>query len=295
MGFSSAEVGTQEVRALVKDDVAGAVLAALGGKSNVLSNTVCMTRLRVTLANPQAVDYERLNDVPAVLGTAIRGANGLEVVFGPQTVGAVYHAFVRLTGLQSSAEALFPMARPDSNLSVQVNAAKRMPEVSVPAPLELSGISDVDLALLEDLFGDEDDFEEKDTDVTHQLLVLNGPNVNLLGISRGPAQAGVDFAALLELCQESAQEAGFDSCVCLQTNHEGDLIDEIQDAYCVYDAILINPAAFATSRAIAEALRIVGVPYQFVHLDLEAANHTDFSNYRQAIFDLADAAHVREP
>ena len=37
------------------------------------------------------------------------------------------------------------------------------------------------------------------------------------------------------------------------------------------------------------------MPYQFVHLDLEAANHTDFSNYRQAIFDLADAAHVRAP
>ena len=283
------------MRALVKDDVAGAVLAALGGKSNVLSNTVCMTRLRVTLANPQAVDYERLNDVPAVLGTATRGMNGLEVVFGPQTVGAVYHAFVRLTGLQSSAEALFPMARPDSNLSVQVNVAKRMPEISVPAPLESSGISDVDLSLLEDLFGDDEDADDDGVEiVTHQLLVLNGPNVNLLGISGGPAQAGADFAALLELCRQTALEAGFDRCVCLQSNHEGDLIDEIQDAYCVYDAILINPAAYATSRAIAEALRIVGVPYQFVHLDLESTNHTGFPNYRQAIFDLAEAAHVRE-
>jgi 3-dehydroquinate dehydratase-2 len=164
----------------------------------------------------------------------------------------------------------------------------------VPAPVNAGGIAEADLALLDDLFGDDDEATDQDSRETHQLLVLNGPNVNLLGISAGPAQAGTDFAALLELCRQTAQEAGFDRCVCLQSNHEGDLIDQIQDAYCVFDAILINPASYATSRSIAEALRIVGVPYQFVHLDLESASQTGFSKYRQAIFDLANAAGLND-
>ena len=99
-----------------------------------------------------------------------------------------------------------------------------------------------------------------------QLLILNGPNLNLLGL-REPAIYGTqNYAALEAFCKEACREAGF-GCKVFQSNHEGTLVDEIQAAYGVYDGIVINPAAYThTSVAILDALKAVALPAVEVHL-----------------------------
>lgn len=256
--------GTREIL-LDKDVVARQVLDALGGRENVLSNAVCMTRLRVTLAEPQSVDYETLSDVQGVLGTATRGNNGLEVVFGPRVIDGIYHAFIKLTGISAGIEDLFPMSRQETNLRVQIRTSKKEPRQPVPSsdhPL----IGKDELSVLADLFG----IKEKETDDAKvrklRLIVLNGPNINMLGVTSSGATDEDAFPALLELCKQTAQDVGFARCDCFQSNHEGDLVDMIQDAYGIYDAIVINPGAYGSSAALRDALRTVSVPAIEVHL-----------------------------
>ena len=99
-----------------------------------------------------------------------------------------------------------------------------------------------------------------------QLLILNGPNLNLLGL-REPAIYGTqNYAALEAFCKEACREAGF-GCKVFQSNHEGTLVDEIQAAYGVYDGIIINPAAYThTSVALLDAVKAVGIPTVEVHV-----------------------------
>ena len=99
-----------------------------------------------------------------------------------------------------------------------------------------------------------------------QLLILNGPNLNLLGL-REPAIYGTqNYAALEAFCKEACREAGF-GCRVFQSNHEGTLVDEIQAAYGVYDGIVLNPAAYThTSVALLDALKAVGIPTVEVHI-----------------------------
>ena len=81
------------------DDIAAAVLECIGGFSNVTGNSLCATRLRVSLKDASSVDRNALHSIKGVLGLADRGENSIEVVFGPNLVKGVYHAFERLTGL----------------------------------------------------------------------------------------------------------------------------------------------------------------------------------------------------
>ena len=100
-----------------------------------------------------------------------------------------------------------------------------------------------------------------------KLLILNGPNLNMLGI-REPAVYGKGtYAELLELISAHAKEMGVEVAF-VQTNHEGVLVDEIQNAYWQHiDGIIINPAAYThTSVAIADALKAVGIPTVEVHI-----------------------------
>ena len=99
-----------------------------------------------------------------------------------------------------------------------------------------------------------------------QLLILNGPNLNLLGL-REPAIYGTqNYAALEAFCKAACREAGF-GCKVFQSNHEGTLVDEIQAAYGVYDGIVINPAAYThTSVALLDAVKAVGIPTVEVHV-----------------------------
>jgi 3-dehydroquinate dehydratase-2 len=99
-----------------------------------------------------------------------------------------------------------------------------------------------------------------------RVLVLNGPNLNLLG-TREPDIYGAQTLKDVEiLCKEAATELGL-SVDFRQSNHEGELVTWIQDARNTADAILINPAAYShTSVAIHDALKAVGLPVAEVHL-----------------------------
>ncbi len=108
-----------------------------------------------------------------------------------------------------------------------------------------------------------------------KLLVLNGPNLNMLGI-REPAVYGTkNYAALVEFIEQSAKEEGVEAD-CFQSNHEGVLVDKIQEALGVYDGIVINPAAYThTSVAILDALKAVSLPAVEVHLS-KVSEREDF-------------------
>ena len=99
-----------------------------------------------------------------------------------------------------------------------------------------------------------------------KILVINGPNLNMLGIREPTIYGKEDFAALQDFIRASAQELGH-TVTLFQSNHEGEIVDIIQSAYGVYDGIVINPAAYThTSIAILDALKSVGIPTVEVHL-----------------------------
>lgn len=102
--------------------------------------------------------------------------------------------------------------------------------------------------------------------MTKRVLVLNGPNLNLLG-TREPETYGSETLKDIEaLCRQTAQELGL-ALDFRQSNHEGELVTWIQDARKTADGILINPAAYShTSVAIHDALRAAGRPVAEVHL-----------------------------
>ena len=92
-----------------------------------------------------------------------------------------------------------------------------------------------------------------------KLLIINGPNLNLLGL-REPAIYGTkNYAALVEFCESACREAGF-ACEVFQSNHEGAIVDKIQAAYVVFDGIVINPSAYThTIVAILDGLKAVAL------------------------------------
>ena len=99
-----------------------------------------------------------------------------------------------------------------------------------------------------------------------KLLVINGPNINMLGIREPEVYGRRDYKALCEFIMSTAYECGCEVEL-YQSNHEGDIVDKIQSAYGVFDGIVINPAAYThTSVAILDALKAVGIPTVEVHL-----------------------------
>lgn len=104
-----------------------------------------------------------------------------------------------------------------------------------------------------------------------KILVLNGPNINMVGI-REPGIYGMQtFADLLQLLDDTAKELGVEFEQ-FQSNHEGALVDKIQESYGKMDGIVINPAAYThTSVAILDALKAVSIPAVEVHIsDVDA-------------------------
>lgn len=99
-----------------------------------------------------------------------------------------------------------------------------------------------------------------------KLLVINGPNLNMLGIREPDVYGRQNYAALVELIEETCRAENIEVEV-FQSNHEGDLVDHIQSAYEDVDGIIINPAAYThTSVAILDALKAVALPAVEVHL-----------------------------
>ena len=99
-----------------------------------------------------------------------------------------------------------------------------------------------------------------------KILVINGPNLNLLGLREPQYYGSETYADLCEKIRAHAQKTGVEVAF-FQSNHEGAIVDEIQAAYRVYNAIVINPAAYThTSIAILDAFKSVKIPAVEVHI-----------------------------
>ena len=99
-----------------------------------------------------------------------------------------------------------------------------------------------------------------------KVLVINGPNLNMLGIREPDIYGAKTFKDLEEFIKKSADDLGMDISL-FQSNHEGEIVDIIQSAYNVFDGIVINPAAYThTSIAILDALKSVCIPTVEVHI-----------------------------
>ena len=99
-----------------------------------------------------------------------------------------------------------------------------------------------------------------------KLLLINGPNINMLGIREPDVYGQNSYQELLKLLDTTAKELDI-TYKHIQSNHEGVIIDEIQAAYGMYDGIVINPAGYThTSVAILDALKAVAIPAVEVHI-----------------------------
>lgn len=100
-----------------------------------------------------------------------------------------------------------------------------------------------------------------------KFLILNGPNINLARWSEPGVPGEVDYTGLMDYVQAGCDQLGIETDIC-QSNHEGDLIDEIQSAPGRVDGIVLNPGGYAHySVAILDALRLCSVPAVEVMLD----------------------------
>ncbi|NLP48622.1 MAG: type II 3-dehydroquinate dehydratase [Clostridiales bacterium] len=108
-----------------------------------------------------------------------------------------------------------------------------------------------------------------------RILVINGPNINMLGIREKDIYGKTDYSDLVAFIEAQAAKMGI-KADCFQSNHEGDLVDAIQKAFGKYDGIVINPAAYThTSIAILDALKAVDLPAVEVHLS-DISQREDF-------------------
>ena len=99
-----------------------------------------------------------------------------------------------------------------------------------------------------------------------KFLVINGPNLNMLGIREPGIYGDQNYAALVKLIEDTCDGEGIDVDV-FQSNHEGAIVDRIQAAFGDADGIVINPAAYThTSIAILDALKAVAIPAVEVHI-----------------------------
>ena len=115
-----------------------------------------------------------------------------------------------------------------------------------------------------------------------RILVLNGPNLNMLGIREPGIYGDRSLKALEEMLLSAAEELGVQLDF-FQSNHEGALVDRIQQAYGQADGILINPAAYThTSVAILDALKAVALPTVEVHLS-DISQREKFRQFRSLL------------
>ena len=99
-----------------------------------------------------------------------------------------------------------------------------------------------------------------------KFLVINGPNLNMLGLREPSIYGDLSYKALVELIETVCRDEGI-AVEVFQSNHEGAIVDKIQAAYGEFDGIVINPAAYThTSVAILDALKAVSIPAVEVHI-----------------------------
>lgn len=117
-----------------------------------------------------------------------------------------------------------------------------------------------------------------------KILVINGPNLNLLGIREPGIYGSENYKTLIKTIKQFAKDKKI-KVQCFQSNHEGDLVDKIQSAYGKFDGIVINPGAYThTSVAILDATKAVKIPTVEVHISKveEREDFRQISYIRQA-------------
>ncbi len=108
-----------------------------------------------------------------------------------------------------------------------------------------------------------------------KILIINGPNLNMLGIREPGIYGNGTYGELCELIRSHCEKCGIGVDI-FQSNHEGEIVDIIQEAYGVYDGIVINPAAYThTSVALLDALSAVKIPALEVHIS-DVSKREDF-------------------
>lgn len=108
-----------------------------------------------------------------------------------------------------------------------------------------------------------------------KLCIINGPNLNMLGIREPDIYGRTTYADLCTLINDHAKACGIDVEI-YQSNHEGDLVDKIQECYGKIDGIVINPAAYThTSVALLDAVKAVGIPTVEIHIS-DVSQREDF-------------------
>lgn len=108
-----------------------------------------------------------------------------------------------------------------------------------------------------------------------KILVINGPNINMLGIREPEIYGKATYQDLCEHVESAASRLGVEAAF-FQSNHEGAIVDAIQEAYGKFDGIIINPAAYThTSVAILDAVKAVGIPTVEVHIS-DVSEREDF-------------------
>ncbi|HBO62478.1 MAG TPA: type II 3-dehydroquinate dehydratase [Olsenella sp.] len=304
-----------------RQQIAEEVLAAVGGRDNVTANDICMTRLRIKTENPSLVDTDQLSAARGVLGFVKRGENGIEVVFGPGKVEAVHEALVKLTGIEGVDDDFAGSGAPAAPLHVHItqnpllgaalaagegdSARDEEDETSVEDLVSLLDTMDAPAAD-EGVAAGPDETSPARAAAPARVLVISGPNINMLGIREPDIYGHDSYQDMLRICHEAARDAGFAECTCFQSNHEGDLIDAIQDAYGSYAGIVINPGAYThTSIAILDAAKAVGLPMIEIHISkvdereefrkasyiraacFETIAGMGVEGYRKAMFDMA--------
>ena len=111
-----------------------------------------------------------------------------------------------------------------------------------------------------------------------KLLIINGPNLNMLGIREPDIYGKETYGELCEYVEAACERSGAE-CELFQSNHEGDIVDKIQEVYGKKDGIVINPAAYThTSVAIPDAMKAVGIPTVEVHLS-DITQREDFRRH----------------
>lgn len=292
-------------------EVAGKILTAVGGSDNVTSVMTCLTRLRLTLTNPDNVNAGALKAIKGVLGTVRRGANGIEVVLGPASIEGVSREFSLQSGVgvsgpsAASSSPMASLAEDDNEVpeaSDGPKAAKKQDRIVITPGRRSSYRAQQRAAINDERLGKEDldalraflDDGSKTAAAVgpkqggKSVLVINGPNINMLGIREPNIYGKADYAALVRTCKVAAEEAGFTAVRCFQSNHEGAIVDEIQAALGSYDGIVMNPAAYThTSVAILDALKAVSIPCVEVHISRveEREDFRQVSYVRQACFE----------
>lgn len=310
--------------------VATKVLSFVGDSGNIDHAITCLTRLRIAVHNMDLVEFEELRRQEGVLGVVARNHNEIEVVFGPHSIEGISQAFSNAANINleppeySSPESLQALKDEEidggedapsivdlglNTKSYIISAGKKQSyRAQQQAAIDGGRLPEEDIDALKDFLSESDSTpKNKSVKTGKAVLVLNGPNLNMLGIREPSLYGREDYNTLVRICKASASDAGFTDIRCFQSNHEGALVDEIQNALGLYDGIVINPGAYThTSVAILDAVKAVNLPCVEVHISkveeredfrqvsyiraacFETITGLGIEGYRKAIFDLAE-------